>query len=129
MSHFMGFSYEPAQGLTSGGPRYRKMEQIDSPAERWVFIDEHEDSIWGGEFSFLLIQWLNYDWADIPAARHGGSGTFSFADGHAESRRWVNPRTRVPVKRVRQYGIPGGGNVDVKWLWLRTTTPEPAYMP
>ena len=127
MSHFMGVN-APTE-LTSGGTRHLTMQQIAVPSDRWVFIDEHEDSISLGEFRFLTVQWQKDGWSDIPAARHGGSGTLSFADGHVESRKWLDSRTRVPVLRQRQFKSPGGGNKDVLWLWLRTTTPEPAYTP
>ncbi|HEX7862523.1 MAG TPA: type II secretion system protein [Verrucomicrobiae bacterium] len=129
MSFFMGYQSALAPGFTIGGTPYTKMNSVMMPSGRWVFIDEHEDSIAGGEFKFLTVQWTKDGWSDIPAARHGGIGTLSFSDGHAELRRWVDSRTRVPVKRIRQHGVPGGGNQDVLWLWLRTTTPEPAYMP
>ena len=115
--------------LSNGGESYLTLSAIPSPTDRWVLIDEHEDSITGGQFVFFGIRWLERAWADIPASRHGGTGTLSFADGHVEPRKWLDERTRVPVLRQRQYQSPGGGNKDVLWLWLRTTTPEPAYTP
>ena len=51
------------------------------------------------------------------------------ADGHVESRRWVDPRTRLPVQGKRFYGLAANNSKDVLWLWLRSTTPDPAYMP
>lgn len=114
----------------NSGTHHFSMDQIDAPSDRWVFIDEHEDSIRGGEFTFSGGEWKSRWWADIPASRHAGSGVLSFADGHVEGRKWLNPKTRAPVLHVRQYGISlGNDNRDVQWLWLRTTTPEPAYMP
>ena len=127
MSHFMGLD-APLE-FTSGGPRYLRMNLIDAPANRWLFIDEHEDSIHGGMFSHALIRWPNTFWDDIPSSRHAGSVTMSFADGHAESHRWVDSRTKVPVLGKRQYGFVCNSNKDVLWLWLRSTTPDPEYMP
>ena len=121
--------HDNLQELTSGGPRYVKMDQIDSPSDRWLLIDEHEDSIHGGMFTIALVQWPNTFWDDLPASRHAGSGTLSFADGHVESRRWVDPRTRLPVQGKRFYGLAANNSKDVLWLWLRSTTPDPAYMP
>ncbi len=33
------------------------------------------------------------DWVDSPAAFHGPNSSFNFADGHATSRRWLDPGT------------------------------------
>ena len=127
MSHFMGV-HAPSE-LTSGGLRHTTMQQISAPSDRWVFIDEHEDSISLGEFRFATVQWQKDGWSDLPAARHNKIGTLSFADGHVESKKWRDPRSIVPVRRQRQFSSPGGGNQDVLWLWLRTTAPERAYTP
>jgi len=35
----------------------------------------------------------NYGIIDYPAAYHGGAGGFSFADGHSEFWRWLEPKT------------------------------------
>jgi prepilin-type N-terminal cleavage/methylation domain-containing protein/prepilin-type processing-associated H-X9-DG protein len=127
MNHFMG--KVEALSLPNGGESYATHSSVHSPSDRWVLIDEHEDSISLGEFRFYAVRWLTSGWNDLPAARHGGIGTLSFADGHVESRKWLDRRSRVPVLRQRQGSSLGGNNRDVLWLWLRTTTPEPAYMP
>ena len=130
MNYFMGL-YEEIPEYLVGGKKYTRRSMIESPAGRWLFIDEHEDSILSGQFSFANIEWRKFGWIDIPATRHAGSGVMSFADGHAETRRWVDPRTRVPVLRKKQFGAVAGsgGNRDVLWLWQRTTTPLPPYLP
>ena len=120
MSHFMGVDLPTLPG---GGTYYLKSQNIVDPANRWVLIDEHEDGIYGGEFKFAGIVWpTSVGWDNLPASRHAGSGTFSFADGHAETHRWIDSRTRVPVLRRRQYGFQSPNNRDVLWLWQRTTT-------
>ncbi|HVR34411.1 MAG TPA: hypothetical protein VMS21_01020 [Methylomirabilota bacterium] len=90
-----------------------------APVNTWVFIDEHEDTIDDGRFS------VDHDdpwWVDLAASRHGGSGTLSFADGHAEIKRWVDPRTRKPVERKKVFGFPSPNNPDLLWLKERTTS-------
>ena len=128
MNFYMGLH---EVGITEGGTVYRKESDVLEPAERWVFIDEHEDSIISGEFIFEGIQWKRFGWQDIPASRHAGSGVMSFADGHAETRKWRDSRTHVPVLRIKQFApvVGSGGNQDVLWLWMRTTTPLPGYLP
>lgn len=128
MNRLMGFSYE-ADTSTGGGIRYKRADQIDVPSARWVMIDEHTDTIDGGEFRFFAITVPTHGWDSLPASRHDGSGVLSFADGHAETRKWVDPRTKAPERGQRLYGVWANGSQDALWLWLRTTTPEPAYMP
>ncbi|MBI4327573.1 MAG: hypothetical protein HY674_20255 [Chloroflexi bacterium] len=58
---------------------------------------------------------------------HDGSGNLSFADGHAESHKWLDLRTRPPLVRDRDLPldvfmvncIPSPGNPDVGWLQER----------
>jgi len=61
---------------------------------------------------------------DYPASYHNGAGGFTFADGHAEIKKWLDPRTR-PVLQKGQgltLGINTPGNVDVAWLQERTSS-------
>lgn len=62
-----------------------------APAQVWVFIDEHENSIENARF--VATQPGVLRWVDFPAARHQGSAVLSFADGHAEAWRWREPNT------------------------------------
>lgn len=65
-----------------------------APSQAAVFIDEHERSINEGWFA---IDMLGRGFFDAPGARHDGSFTLSFADGHVEawklrdqlSKQWV----------------------------------------
>ncbi|MCL4176916.1 MAG: type II secretion system GspH family protein [Verrucomicrobia bacterium] len=59
---------------------------------------------------------------DVPASYHGGAGALNFADGHAEIRAWIDPRTkpRVTEKSIAQH-ISTPNNPDVTWLQERTT--------
>jgi prepilin-type processing-associated H-X9-DG protein len=55
-------------------------------------------------------------WGNMPAIYHNGAGGLSFADGHAEIRKWVDPDTlsrTVPA-------APRGPN-DVPWIQKRTS--------
>jgi len=68
-------------------PDYRKQNEILDPpvSAAIVFADESVYSIDDGYFA---IETNTASWRNSPTARHLGSGTFSFADGHAESWRW-----------------------------------------
>jgi prepilin-type N-terminal cleavage/methylation domain-containing protein/prepilin-type processing-associated H-X9-DG protein len=55
------------------------------PAKLWVFLDENPVSINDGSFICdpTIIQWI-----DCPASYHNNAGGVSFADGHAQIRKW-----------------------------------------
>jgi prepilin-type processing-associated H-X9-DG protein len=63
-------------------------------------------------------------WNMIPASYHGGGCCLSFADGHAEFKKWVVPQTRQPV-RYWPWDYPEhpellhAGRQDYEWLARR----------
>jgi prepilin-type N-terminal cleavage/methylation domain-containing protein/prepilin-type processing-associated H-X9-DG protein len=92
------------------------------PSNLWTLIDGHEDTLGDGTFvtpASLLVPWTM--WGSLPAGRHGKAGTIAFADGHAETRRWKDPRTLVPVERHGWGGTPAQGSVDLQWIRQRTS--------
>jgi prepilin-type processing-associated H-X9-DG protein len=52
---------------------------------------------------------------DYPAGYHNGSGRFSFADGHVENHRWLEPTTLVPLGQAHATHT-SATDRDVKWL-------------
>jgi prepilin-type processing-associated H-X9-DG protein len=60
---------------------------------------------------------------DIPASYHNGAGGFSFADGHSEIRKWVDPRTveRFAKGVITPYDRPSPNNPDILWMQERAT--------
>jgi prepilin-type N-terminal cleavage/methylation domain-containing protein/prepilin-type processing-associated H-X9-DG protein len=75
--------------LGSAYPQYKKMTEIKqpSPAEAMTFVDESIETLDDGYFA---VNWENEPaaWQNSPTVRHGQSGVFAFADGHAERWRW-----------------------------------------
>ena len=57
--------------------------------------------------------------ADWPAAYHNRAGGFSFADGHAEIRRWTDPRTVPPIGKINGSTMPN--NADIFWMQEHST--------
>ena len=90
-----------------------------SPANAFVFIDEREDSIDDGYFGVdLLDVGAAMKIANYPASYHNGAGGVSFADGHAEIKKWRDPRTKPPLVKgawTPTY-IVTPNNPDVAWL-------------
>jgi prepilin-type processing-associated H-X9-DG protein len=95
---------------------------IDSPANRFVFMDVNPASICTPGFGvdMSLETFIHY-----PSSLHGGLGVVSFADNHVESHKWLDGRTRIGLPRGQQY-IPHGqaspNNQDLRWIGQRTTS-------
>ncbi len=92
-------------GFSSTYKVYQKTSQFlhPGPAELFVFLDEAGDSINDGFFFEDMSQSAN--WYDLPANYHGGTGAFSFADGHTESRVWND--TNVKDRQVTGISFTG----------------------
>jgi len=53
---------------------------------------------------------------NYPASYHNRAGGFSFADGHSESKRWLDSRTTPPLNKNLQLNFSSPNNKDVIWL-------------
>jgi prepilin-type processing-associated H-X9-DG protein len=93
-----------------------------APANLWVFVDEHPDSINDG--SFFNAQ-NNFEWIDMPSNLHNGACGFAFADGHAEIHRW---RSSVLGRKVLFQDLARTAvspqDVDFRWTTERTSYPR-----
>ena len=94
-----------------------RTEMIDpGPAMTFVFIDEREDTI--QDASFLVDMWNEPPFLlSSPRSSHHGAGTLSFADGHAELKKWRDPITLLPIRKQTFFRP----NPDITWLQERTT--------
>ena len=111
---------QPMVGVIHGGCQLEADIVTPSPSQAFVFVEEHEDSITRGNFI------CGEGWYTLPASRHGGAGTFSFADGHVEIKRWLDARTILPVKRMVGWFLGSQpGNRDVLWMEERATSKKP----
>lgn len=115
------------------GKVFRKASDIihPTPAMAFVFIDERFDSIndayfavgmngFGGDGSEFVI-------VDYPASYHNNCGSLSFADGHCEIKKWIDPRTMPPLRTSEniEWYVDSPANADVRWLQERSTILEP----
>jgi len=103
---------------------HRFSQILDPPPSRAsVFLDEHQGSIENARF--VITQPGTWSWVDHPATRHNGGGVLSFADGHAEAWRWLEPTTRsadtMPGWVQGIQGIPGR---DRDLTRIHTTVPR-----
>ncbi len=104
---------------------YKKILAINrpEPSQAFVFVDESEYTIDDGYFAVLV----NEDtWQNFPAYRHGGSAGFSFADGHSEVKRWLEPSTAKLTNPSGFSPAPKNGtakNRDLQWCADRFINP------
>ncbi|MBM3877184.1 MAG: DUF1559 domain-containing protein [Verrucomicrobia bacterium] len=101
------------------------------PQDAFVFLDEREDSRNDGWFWVSSRGYgatpvpADYLIVDFPGSYHVKASVLSFADGHVEMHRWVDPRTTPPV-RFRQL-LPlfqaSPNNLDVAWMQEHATSP------
>jgi len=105
---------------------YKTADIIDpSPAMCWVLLDEHPDGLNAGGFANMMVESpAAARIIDFPASYHNGAAGISFADGHAEIRKWVDPRTKPPPKYNSQLAlnVASPNNQDMIWLAARTSS-------
>jgi prepilin-type N-terminal cleavage/methylation domain-containing protein/prepilin-type processing-associated H-X9-DG protein len=106
---------------------YSKTSEIilPGPSQCYVLLDGHPDAINAGGFANMMVENpANARIVDFPASYHNGAAGISFADGHAEIRRWADARTRPPVRYSNdlQLNVPSPNNQDMIWLSERTSS-------
>jgi prepilin-type processing-associated H-X9-DG protein len=101
------------------------------PSGTFLLLDEREDSINDATFLTYMEGFdpgapNQYKISDFPASYHNGAAGFNFCDGHAEIHRWLDSRTRPPLKHdVHLSGLPARpspNNPDIYWLQLHSTS-------
>jgi prepilin-type processing-associated H-X9-DG protein len=108
---------------------YAKSADMTAPAPSMLFVtlDEHPGSINDAAFA---VQMSESERAtriiDYPASTHGGAAGFAFYDGHAEIKKWVDPRTRpAPTWTVAiPLNVASPNNPDVIWMQQRASAPR-----
>ena len=149
MNYFLG-----GMGGVSGGPwlshipPYHNLTELGSlgkspgPNQTFIFICERSDCINAGNFltdfsGYPLTAGAKpiagiYQWnQDLPASYHNFAAGISFADGHAEIHRWMDPRTSPPLVVGQLVGGKGSGTVfpaplsqDVAWMQSLSARPH-----
>lgn len=104
---------------TGGNERYLKTTDFNKlkPSNAIVFLDERPDPAAGATGNGLDDGWFwsptgPLDLRNTPAIYHGNSSSFSFADGHSELHKWIDP--------TMPSGF--GGAPDRTWLYSHMTS-------
>jgi len=125
MNAFVGPQDAKGTPINSLWQQFLKLGSIRNPSTIYVTLDEHPDSINDGWFVWCTSADPNerVTWSDLPASSHGGACGFSFADGHAEIKKWMVGTTKRGVVG-NTAGFPvnvGSDKRDVIWISQRTT--------
>lgn len=138
MSIWVGGWMDPVRGqddANCSGPTwllYKKATDMANPgpAKTWVFLDEREDKINYGNFFTDMTGYPDapQSWRfhyDFPGGYHHRACGFSFADGHAELKRWLDERTMPPIQPNGSWSsveyTASPRNPDISWLQERST--------
>jgi prepilin-type N-terminal cleavage/methylation domain-containing protein/prepilin-type processing-associated H-X9-DG protein len=106
--------------LFTGFSIFRKQTNIRNASQTWVAIDENPDIINDGWF-LVRMEALN-QWRDVPASYHNSAGSLSFADGHAEIKKWSDRGVLGKDPNTPAIGMRKDSNSrDLTWLQERTT--------
>jgi prepilin-type N-terminal cleavage/methylation domain-containing protein len=100
----------------------RVMDMIaPSPVNLWVFMDAD----WSNLFTVPLRVDMSVQptrMIDWPGVYHDYGSMLAFADGHAEIRKWKDPRTKNPTSNGAIAMTQGGpDNPDLLWFQQRTS--------
>jgi prepilin-type N-terminal cleavage/methylation domain-containing protein len=102
--------------------QFFKSADLINPAQVFVFLDEHPDTINDG---FFMNRLEEPTWGNLPASYHNGAANLSFGDGHMETHRWVvtgpNGTVRPPVKGGAGGTFPASPRTDFDWLKERSS--------
>jgi len=106
---------QTSDGASSAGPQsiprtISRKSQIKRTSDRAVFIDAGEATQGAAYLPYDRYGGLTYGWP--PPARHGIGTTFSFADGHAEYKRWTDPHTLQVIKLSKNTGLNVTADID-----------------
>ena len=104
---------------------YYKTTDIVNPGPSMCFVllDEHPDGINAGGFANMMVESPGAARIiDFPASYHNGAGGISFADGHSEIRKWVDPRTRPQPTYTGQLALNVASPNNQDMIWLSDST-------
>ena len=115
-------------GVNNGQLVFRRETDIRQPTDMFVTVDERIGSINDGWFAISVDGWTAAAMnttavgiTDFPANYHNKATAFSFADGHAEMKKWADPRT-IPLAEPGAGFQAFSGNIDVVWLMTHSTS-------
>ncbi len=120
-----GRSWTGPSGHDGPWRQFLKQSDVPNPANTWLTLDEQPDII-NDAFFIASSDKNNTQWGDTPANFHNGACGFSFADAHAEIKKWHGALANAKVTRGKTAFIEpaiakvGIERTDWVWYWERT---------
>lgn len=127
---YSGATYLNGEKRTDAN-NYSKLNQVKHPTDRFIWIegaDMRGENVgsWGMKnFGTAAAGYGDAQFQDSPACFHVKSACFNFADGHAETHKWLNQATVLFANDTTQGKDAGGatqnnanapGNQDLQWI-------------
>lgn len=123
MNSYLGWNGPPLE-LTSGYLTVKRLPQLArlGPAKAFLFQDVLPENLCFPAF-MVRMPGGGDTFFHLPSSQHNRSGVVSFCDGHIESHRWVDPRTRPPVPSdgLVAHSTSAPNSADLAWIRERTT--------
>ncbi len=100
---------------------FRKTSDMRKPSssDAFVFIHSTPQTTGDGEFNMTTTPWL---WGGYPFS-HGKGQNWSFADGHAVRRRWLEEETEIGSKAEFSFGTSYASTGNRDYIALQEATP------
>jgi prepilin-type N-terminal cleavage/methylation domain-containing protein/prepilin-type processing-associated H-X9-DG protein len=103
------FDGQAGAGISGYPPVYVENQMVKPPPSLMiVFLDESLLTINDG---YYFLGATGNQWTDIPGSLHSHGCNFSFGDGHAEHKHWIDPRTSALTS-----GATTPNNPDLQWM-------------
>lgn len=99
-SHSQNYGGEQYDNYWGAGSSCRTDSSIRNPSDTFTFIEDADSQNRGWNVGTWAVTWItgaghdghsqSFTWLDPVPMYHGDVSTFGFADGHAESHKWIN---------------------------------------
>jgi prepilin-type N-terminal cleavage/methylation domain-containing protein/prepilin-type processing-associated H-X9-DG protein len=123
MNSYVGWT-DRAADLTPSYEVFTRMPQLArvGPAKIFLFQDVLPANLCFPAF-VVRMPGGGDNFFHLPSSQHNRSGVVSFCDGHVETHRWVDPRTRphVPPNGIVAHSTGANNSADLAWIRERTT--------
>ena len=139
-SGFAWDSYSGVNGLNGeGGSFLLKRTQLKNHSQRILWVEggdgrgENLGSWTMSNYGTPALGFTDAQFRDSPADFHGGAASFSFADGHSEMHKWLDPTTIAYARSLNVNKDAGSGEQtaaqanskrDQQWVAIRYPTPN-----
>lgn len=126
----------PDSGPRDPAIRHKTCDVVNpGPASQFSFLDENPNSLF--VTTFVVDNLSLYGFWNLPASYHNGSSAIAFVDGHVETHRWLDPRTRLALNPIWiqyegntfQTETIEQGKPDPVWVHSKTAAPGNGWTP